>query len=329
MNQITSIEPVTSTKGEIFKALSQNIPITGYHLPDHIYRADLIDENLNSLNPRDRVMVLDAASLPISFNHGYPAINDTTPLWEQLPGETEEAYAAYMHYLELPRTTNHENPIRLLPFIAEITSKSISDIASWCYVYFWHWRARAYDLFLAACHRKQREQRALTIEGQHFTQSEKLLEKVVNVANAKLDQEINALKEDPEAETETKLKDLITMAKDLIGIQRVAIGLPATGPSQFNLKLDGPRGTTAEETFKHIAKEAQGEESTRPRSIEMDQLLTVPEDLAQVQDLMIRLMRPDHVMPAWGNGKAIDGVAENSTSQTDSDIIDAEFENVE
>lgn len=311
MNQVTPIPKGSGltkpmTKGEVFRTLSQNIPLNQYHLPDHIYRADLIGLDVLELSAKDRLNVLDSASMPVTMEHGYPALNETQPFWEQLPCEPPDAYNAYMTFLELPEKSAHNNPIRLLPIIATLTNETLDQIAEWAHQFYWHWRARAYDLFLIACHRKQREQRIMSVEGQHFKQAEGLLAKVQAIAVAKLDQEIRALTTDQDAETDTKLKDLISMVKDLMGIQRISIGLPAAGPSQIDLKLDGPRHTTVDETFKSIAKEGAGEAKPNQRSAEMDALLQDPDDLSRVQELLIKMTSPQHTLPAWGDGSVVE-----------------------
>jgi hypothetical protein len=331
MNQLANINPnvpnaIVASKGDIFRILNQNIPLNNYHLPDHIYRADLVGQDVLSLSVKDKALVLESASMPITFDHGYPAINETTPMWEQLPCEPADAYNAYMVYLELPEKSQHDNPIRLLPLISTVTKIALKTITDWCHMYYWHWRARAYDLFLIAAHRKQREQRIMSIEGAHFKQADELLQKVQVLANRKLDQEINAYADDPDAQTESKLRDIIGMAKELIQIQRISVGLPANGISNINMQLDGPRHTTAGETFKHIAKESAGEDTPGQRSAEMDTLLANPDDLSAVQELMIKLHRPDHVVPAWGNGKIIN--PDDDADSTSANVIDAEAEDI-
>lgn len=321
MNQVTPIPTGSDlvkprTKGEVFRILNTSIPLNNYHLPDHIYRVDLIGEDTLDLSPRDKNLVLDSASVPLTFDHGYPAIQETTPFWEQLPCEPGDAYGAYLAYLELPEKSNSDNPIRLLPIIATITKRPLDEIVDWCHMFYWHWRARAYDLFLIACHRKQREQRIMSIEGQHFKAAADLLDKVTAVANKKLDAELRALNEDQDAETETKLKDLIGMAKDLMAVQRVSVGLPAMGPSSLQIQLDGPRHATVEETYKHIAKEGAGDNKPSQRPAEMDTLLSDIDELSTVQDLMIRLHNPKNTLPAWGKGSVIDIATPGAKNQT-------------
>lgn len=321
MNQVSPIPTGSDllkprTKGEVFRILNTAIPLNNYHLPDHIYRVDLIGEETLELSPREKNLILDSASIPLTFDHGYPAINETSPFWEQLPCEPGEAYGAYMAYLELPEKSNSDNPIRLLPLIATITKQPIEQIVEWCHMFYWHWRSRAYDLFLIACHRKQREQRIMSIEGAHFKAAAELLDKVTQVATKKLNKELRELEADEDAETETKLKDLVSMAKDLMGIQRVSVGLPAMGPSTINLQLDGPRHSTVEETYKHIAKEGAGDSKPSQRPAEMDTLLGDLDELSTVQDLMIRLHNPKNTLPAWGKGSVVDIATPGAKGQT-------------
>lgn len=307
----------TTERSRVFRQLNMGLPLNEFKLPDHIYRADLIPLDIQSKPYEERRDILEAASIFLTFEHGYPAIDETTPLWERLPAESLNAYNAFVVFLELPETTSNENPIRLLPHIATLTQISLETIVEWCHTYYWHWRARAHDLFLIACHRKQREQRIMSIEGKHFSMAEKALNKINTLVEMKLDRELRDMEDDPNAETETKLKDLVDMANKLVGIQRVSVGLPSTGPSTVNLQLDGPRHTTAADSFKHIAKEGSGEETTSQRPAEMDALLANPDDLSRVQELLIRVQAPDAQMPAWGSGTPI--AIEHRNAPTDSD----------
>lgn len=329
MNQVTPIPQGSAlldpkTKGEVFKSINSSIPLNNFHLPDYIYRADLIGTDLLQLTQKDRALILDSASIPISFEHGYPAIYETQPFWEQLPCEDADAYSSFIQFLELPAKTLSENPIRLLPMIATVTGNSLEDVTEWCHIYYWHWRARAYDLFLIACHRKQREQRIMTIEGNHFRQADILLDKITTIATIKLDRELRDLKDDEEAETETKLRDLISMAKDLMGIQRVSLGLPSAGPAAADVKDTQPRHSTVTDTFRYIANEGAGEQATSSRTVEVDQLLASPDDLSTIQELMVRLQRPNHTLPAWGEGTTInpDSPDSNTGSDSDADIVE-------
>jgi len=314
----SSLATVTAqSKGDVFRVISQNIPLNNYRLPDYVYRADLVPEDILTLKQRDRSTILDGAALPVTFEHGYPAVGNN-PFWERLPAEPEDAYSAYMTFLELPEKSNSENPVRILTIIATLTGKALETISDWCHMYYWHFRSRAYDLFLIACHRKQREQRIMSIEGKHFTMAEQLLAQVSRLAELKLSNELKTLSQDPDAETETKTKDLIDMATKLVSVQRISVGLPSGGPEKLSVQMDGPRHTTVDETFKHIAKEGAGEEAPAQRSPEMDGLLRNPDDLSRIQELMIKLNNPTKMLPIWGNNEIIDvDVSTRRTESTD------------
>jgi hypothetical protein len=333
MNQVTPIaegspNAMPRTKGDVFRILNQSIPQNQFHLPDHIYRADLVPEDVLNYSPKDRLLVLDSASLLISFDHGYPAVNGSAPMWEQMTGEPEDAYACYTAYLELPEKSNSDNPIRMLPMISTLTKIPLSTIVDWCHMFYWHWRSRAYDLFLVACHRQQRTQRMMSIEGAHFKFAEDMLAKVIKVASHKLDRDIKRLGEDNDADTEDKTKDLVDMAVKLVQVQRISVGLPANGIISGALQLDGPRHTTASETFKHIAKEGAGEDAPTARSQEMDALLESPDDLSKIQELMIKLHNPQNTLPVWGQGRVIMGTSNGADLPQDADSSDSNVEDL-
>jgi|SRR5262245_29068560 len=319
MNQHQALAPQPSqpqhTKGELFRLLNQNIPLNSFHLPDHIYRADLVPLDLYSYDGPDRNNILEGATLNVTFDHGYPAVQETLPMWERLPGEPDNAYESYLLFLELPEKSNADNPVRLVPLIAQATGHSVNRIGEWCHIYYWHWRARAYDLFLAACHRKQREQRIMSIEGQHFALAEGLLRQAQSLAGKKLQQELSLLEENEEAETETKVKDLIDAITKLTALQRISVGLPAGGPERLQVEM--PRHSTVSESFRQIAKEGRGEESTTTRSVEMDALLANPDELSRAQELLIKLNNPQHQLPDWSKDYSTTIDAENSSEEED------------
>jgi hypothetical protein len=296
--------PRRDTKGSVFALLSRRSPLNEFGLPEYIYRADLVPLDINdslSYSPEERHNFLQAATLRLSFPHGYPTIHEE-PLWSRFEWEPLDAHAAFVRFLELPETSNHENPIRILPLIAEATNLPLEKIIDWADTYYWFWRARAYDLFLVACLRKQREQRISSIEGAHFTLAERLLKKISDYADKRLDLEIehiNSIESITELETDTKLRDIVSMAIDLTRVQRVALGLPATGPIRIDGEGDGVRPhATVEDTFKGISSGAKHETTPERRGVEMDRLLANPDDLTLVQSLLVRMGRGEIVEKA-------------------------------
>lgn len=273
-------------KGQLFKVLNAQLELNQYHLPNYIYRADLIPLNYREFPPEQKLNVLDAAALQISFMHGYPAFGDVVPIWEQLPSEPHEAFSAFMNFLELPENSKYDNPVRMLNALQTITSLALEEIEAYAHIYYWHQRSRAYDLFIVACHRKQREFRIMSIEGKHFVMAERMLDKVQRLADKKLDQAL----EDPDTD-DTKIKDLVDMAHKLVQVQRISVGLAAAGTQQIDL---GPKHAPSNDVMQHVAKESGANQQTS-RTAEMDNLLASPDDLAKVQDLIVRINSPKHL----------------------------------
>lgn len=286
------VERGPRTKGEVFKILNQELPLNEYGCPDYIYRADLVPSNIFEYSSRDRSQILESAAIEITFFHGYPAVEETTPFWEQLPCEGTEAYNAFVTYLEMPEKSQAENPIRLLPMLSSLLERPIEELSAWAHMYYWHFRGRAYDLFLVACHRKQREQRLMTMEGKHFREAEAHLQKVNKIANHKFDTIMRAIasgEADESAELdEVKLKDLIDMMERLVKIQRISVGLSASN-STTNNNISITPHASPNDSLKEIAAESTHKQKESRRSAEMDALLENPDDLVQIQDLMTRL----------------------------------------
>lgn len=277
------------TKGDIFKRLNASIQMNDFGTPDYIFRSDLIPGDLFQYDHVERSDILNAATIPISFEYGYPSTLDAKPFWEQLPGEPQNAYDAFVLALDLPEISKNEHPVRMLPLIAPMLKLELSQVSEYSHVYYWGPRFRAYDLYLAACHRKQREQRIMSIEGKHFTQAERYLSKLDRIVEAKLDRTIAAIVDDDSMEMDDlKLKDLVDMVEKLTRIQRISVGLPANGNDTSPARDVGGRMQTVEDSVKEIAAYSAPAKKTDTRSVDMDRLLANPEDLANMQDLLIK-----------------------------------------
>lgn len=282
-----------SNKADVFKNINAGLPLNDYGLPDYIYRADMIPPDIlsDSYTPRERKDMLVAASLQLTFTHGYPSIEEAVPFWERLPSEPLEAYNTYMMFMEMPEKTSFEVPVRLLHHIAAVSNIELSRVIEWCHVYYWHWRSRAYDLFIAASHRKQREHRIMSIEGKHFMLAERYLTAVDTLISEKLGRALKAVQDDEADQTEFEsldIKGLVDIVDKLAKVQRISVGLPANGSTQVAVSGEIKHGAVGD-VFKTVAKEATPDTQTSRRSQQMDALLANPDDLAKVQDLMTRL----------------------------------------
>lgn len=301
-------------RGELFEQLNQSLQLNQYALPDYFFRADLIPLDIGSYDAKDKMQFLDGASTQITMDKGYPAQDrGGTPFWEQLPAEPADAYNAYMVWLELPEKSSHDNPVRMLPMIAEITQIPIEDITAYYNIFYWQYRSRAYDLFIIACHRKQREARIMTIEGHHFKMADELLRKVQVFANAKIDAAIS----EPDSD-DTKLKDLVDMASKLVDIQRKSVGLSVNGNQQIDVNM--PRHASAENIMSAVAKESQNTTQQLMRPAEMDALLASPDDLSAIQDLIVRM----NTSKVRGDDRNVDGMRDEQrlAEEADDDVED-------
>lgn len=287
------IEISKISKGNIFRRLNSSLELSEYGLPDYLYRSDLIPTDLFYRTPEVRNELLTSSIIPITWDHGYPATDDATPLWEQLPGEPREAYDVYLKYLELPQASNSNNPVRMLPLLAQATGISYEQLSEYSHMYYWRFRFRAYDLFLIVCHQKQREQRIMSIEGRHYSLAEKYLNKVDKILEARLEHDIQELVgggDDGESSIhyDLKLKDLVDIVQKLTTIQRVSVGLPANGNDQSERALLGAKNQTVDDSFREIASHATPAKRANARPASMDALLADPKALEMAQQLILQ-----------------------------------------
>lgn len=278
------------SKGEVFKQLSLTLNLNDFGIPDYIYQADLIPANLYDLGMRERTEVLETSIIPISWEHGYPSTPDHSPLWERLPAEPLDAYNAFIQYLELPQSSDSNHPVRMLPLLSQALGIPYSILSDYSHLYYWKVRFRAYDLFLLACHQKQKEQRIMSIEGRHYTMAENYLKKVDTILNKKLDQTIREL-EDPESAeySDLKLKDLVDTVQKLTTIQRVSLGLAPNGNDSHSQNYGiGGRFQSTDDAVKEIAAHSTPARKVDTRSAQMNHLLENPDDLMAAQELIIK-----------------------------------------
>ena len=288
------------SKGDVFRQINSQLVLNEFGIPDFIYRSDIIPATLYDMSPVDRNQVLESAVIPISWDFGYPAatytdggaLNNVSPIWEQLPGEPAEAFNAFMQYLELPQNSDGNNPVRMLPLLAQALSLSYNQLKDYSHIYYWTVRFRAYDLFLIACHQKQKEQRIMSIEGRHYSMADKYLKKLDIVIGKRLDHTLSELEDsDSSVHDDLKLKDLVDMVEKLTRIQRVAVGLPANGEDKSDDARVGRRNQTIDDSYKEIAAHASPSKKADQRPADMDRLLSNPDDLAAAQDLITKNLR--------------------------------------
>jgi hypothetical protein len=129
----------------------------------------------------------------------------------------------------------------------ELVASTLSHLRELYVLYFWRYRAEAFDIVGQAAVRKVRESRAILLEDHHFTQLSGMVAKTMARFNAFTDEDMKRL--DP--------VETVKVMKELIHMQRVATGLPAQGPADAHLpgNAEGNAATSVEDHLRHIQKQ--------------------------------------------------------------------------
>ena len=187
---------------------------------------------------------LHVAFVDLHYDEGFPTFLDGDPFWTMLKYEPSEAYQALVQYLYMsgtqtikPETEELVQDTDAEPSVAS-GMRSISQLASqldtntstvlvtqaklkrWAILYYWDWRARAYDMFRLVQHRSQQEIRAIETQDSHYLIAKKLTQRALDFM-----------------ENDADFLDMLTpkVAIDLIklgtSLERISAGLPAAGPA--------------------------------------------------------------------------------------------------
>ncbi len=213
-----------------------------------------------------RASDLETAFIWLHYDEGFPAFDDGQPFWHCLPFEPPAAYEIFQRYLQMHQgkpPTDIEDPddygevatgIRSISVLTEILNVSGKDsevlpaqdtYKMYYHLYYWSYRAKAYDLFRITQHRKQMEIRAIETQDSHYVQSAKLMNKLM----VYMDQDEDFM-------------DMMTPAvavkfyQMLTQLQRVSVGLPAGGPSR---EPDSMAGQSFEHTMQQLAHNAHSD----------------------------------------------------------------------
>lgn len=260
-------------KAELLKQLVDTIPTNDTGLPTYLYRADLID-------PQDTNY--DHAMLYLDYSQGYSALPNGDAIWTQMPNEPIDAYNAFVHYLEMPRSTKEASaPVRQLNILKPLTGKSSSELLSWSYMYYWPYRCRAYDMFVIASHHRSKELRTQKVEDTHFTRAQKFIDYAENFL-----EEVFA---DPESH-ELSPKEAFDMMFKMMQAQRLSVGLSPNGAHAANDPNKTAPNAPIELILRTLAKNAGIAGSDDKGMQELtQQLFQDPAMLERAQELIIRV----------------------------------------
>lgn len=241
---------------------------------------------------------LQRSFVPLFYDEGYPTFDDGDPLWLQLRYEPPSAYRAFERYLQMNATVPADVPtVDTTPGAQGATGfRSIAQLAAhlqndrggdgdimalqkqlkvWSALYYWDWRAKAYDLFRVARHRQQEQIRAIETQDSHYLLGRKIVTKMMDFIES----------EDFEDQLTPKVAfDGLKLATTL---ERLSAGLPAGAPqSKENVRVQ-----SFEMTMRNIA---QNNPETREHKIDDKSSLIMgalsdPQTLETVQELILRV----------------------------------------
>jgi len=163
------------------------------------------------------------------------------------------------------------------------TQKELASILNeYATLYQWRSRAKAYDLYCEAAYRHKRFKRQGTVEERHYLMASKLLERL----------EAQVLNGDDFFENMDP-KVALDMLNKLVAIQRVSVGLPASGPL-------APKDEREETSFEMILRtlgrraniqDAGGGRTVAGQSEVLSRVLETPESTSQMQELVIKVTK--------------------------------------
>lgn len=299
-----------SVKARTMQEINEAIPTNEYGLPEYMYRADMVP-NLSAMTVQTRNEHLEMAILDLDYRQGFPALADGEPFWGQLPCEPDEAYRAFIAYLDTPRapgqrlgmlhaknkskdsgtnrythplgpTNTNQVPVRQLHLLGTIVGKPTSDLMECSYLFYWPQRVRAYDLFTIAIHKKRKEQRLMELEDDHYDMASSF------IASARA--QLEKMLDEPE-ECELKPKELIDLLSKMVQLQRISVGASPLGATNGKASGEGtiPQNADLEVIMRTITQNSGVVVNKDTSGDTTKLLLQDPEALHQAQELIIRM----------------------------------------
>tara|TARA_Y100000310_G_scaffold343516_1_gene451563 strand:- start:1034 stop:2161 length:1128 start_codon:yes stop_codon:yes gene_type:complete len=245
-----------------------------------------------------RVSDLENAFVWLHYDEGFPAFEDGQPFWTCLPFEPPAAFAVFQRYLQMHQGKPAEDPddtddygeiatgTRSIAVLSEILHDGgdseiipVQDTyQTYYHLYYWNFRAKAYDIFRLAAHRKQMEIRAIETQDSHYIIAQKLLNK------------LQVYFDNEEDFTDMMTPAVAVKALQLVTqLQRVSVGLPATGPA----KVDDSQGAgqSLELVIRQLAQEghAQVEDKSSEDMRMLDHILKDKDSTQALQEIVIKL----------------------------------------
>ena len=220
---------------------------------------------------------LDAAFEPLYYDEGYPKQGDGRTFWEQLSYEPHGAYELFQKYLVMGTSAAPNAPRSISALVQSILGGEIEQIAvaddrlrdvtpiqqtrndgsgegidaktlalldeaqKFAVLYYWAPRARAYDTYRIADHKRQVELRALEVTDDHYLFARKQFQKLKD-----------HIEDEEMFWEEMTPKTALEFMRLLFQTQRINSGLPAAAPP--SAKEQAATGQSIEMHFRHVAQ---------------------------------------------------------------------------
>jgi hypothetical protein len=283
------------SRAEFIKELSALLPTNDYNLPRYIYRSDLLDHTIllplttsspespcadavtnlfgepttpTTLTPSEANDILMSSIVPLDYNQGFPALPNGLPFWDKFDHEPANAFTCFANYLSIAGA-------RTLSECAKLTGESAAVLYEWHNLYYWAFRARAYDMYRAAHQARLREARIFKTEDQHYLAAEGLFTSISNRLNSLTEEDWQAI--DPDK--------LVNMLDKVAKLQRLSAGLSSTSGEPTK---SAPTGVSVEVEMRNIAQKSH-QAQLSDDSFDSALLLSDPDVLNTAQELIIKV----------------------------------------
>lgn len=324
-----------SYRADLIKRASARLPVTGEGLPVGYYRPDFLPNSHASEGPNE-AEILKVAYVELNYEFGYPTLMDGRPFWHKFEFEPSFAHALFNIYLD--QLTQGPRDLALLASNAEVKelfermqeasgepitnafSKALETLNEFSALYYWRYRAKAYDIYKEAAYRHIRLRRQKSTEDEHFQLATQLLEQLRAKVFAS-----------PKFFEDMAPKTAVDLLNKLVAIQRISTGLPASGPlaqkeipedTSFEMilrTLQQKAGQSGNNVYDQLGQAVGGGKGVLSRVLED------PTSTDMMQEMVIRVtktMRSNEDQHNQGQRRGFKGRNRPSSDQTDAEDVD-------
>ncbi len=260
-------------QADVMRKVTLQLPLNAHGLPEGVYNPKAILDLGWSPEDEDAVPPQEAW-IPLDYSEGYPTFGAAAiPFWERLEGESGKYHDFFKAYVGLEGVRSTFS-LSSFPNISSIGGNA-TLLASLKEVYYWEYRAKAFDLYIHAARTRHRALAARNTEDGHLIFSREL----VDQAKGLLKERMGSISE----------QGLINLLKTGLQLERISVGLPAAGVSAQSAS---PTNITDIKTIiNHYAQEEvrSGEVTTDSGKKMLARALKDPKTAELMQRLALRV----------------------------------------